>query len=82
MAIRVLKSVPSAQSVVKKLFASFEQLFAVLYLFSGAHHPFGGRVQRKISVLSAQSVFKKKSSWGQIVTKKALNKMMRLVRGK
>ena len=59
MAIRVLKSVPSAQSVVKKLFASFEQLFAVLYLFSGAHHPFGGRVQTKTSVLSAQSVFNK-----------------------
>ena len=58
MAIRVLKSVPSAQSVVKKLFASFEQLFAVLYLFSGAHHPFGGRVQINFRIINGNSCSK------------------------
>ena len=61
MAIRVLKSVPSAQSVVKKLFASFEQLFAVLYLFSGAHHPFGGRVQINFRIINGNSCSKIRS---------------------
>ena len=39
-------------------FVSFVQLFAVLYLFSGAHHPFGGRVQKKIRVQNKLFAFK------------------------